>query len=76
MTDGAIFGEIGLLDGAPRSASMTASRDCICYSIDADRYGDLQAQKPDIMATLLGKVSRQFSNRLRVANIMIAELDQ
>jgi len=76
LTDGAIFGEMGLLDGAPRSASVTASRDCICYSIDAGRYADLQAQNPDIVATLLGNVSRQFSTRLRVANIMIAELDQ
>jgi len=76
LTDGAIFGEMGLLDGAPRSASVTASRDCVCYCIDANRYGDLQAQNPDIVATLLGNVSRQFSSRLRVANIMIAELDQ
>jgi len=26
--------------------------------------------------TLLGNISRQFSSRLRVANIMISELDQ
>ena len=76
LTDGSIFGEMGLLDGAPRSASVTASRDSVCYAIDAELYADLQAQNPDLVATLLGNVSRQFSSRLRVANIMIAELDQ
>jgi len=76
LTDGTIFGEMGLLDGAPRSASVTASRDSVCYAIYAGQYADLQAHNPDLVATLLGNVSRQFSSRLRVANIMIAELDQ
>ena len=76
LTDGTIFGEMGLIDGAPRSASVTASRDCICYSIDADNYTKLQAHRPDLVVKLLNNVSRQFSTRLRVANTMIAELDQ
>ncbi|HEY9080666.1 cyclic nucleotide-binding domain-containing protein [Magnetovibrio sp.] len=76
LTDGTIFGEMGLIDGAPRSASVTASRDCICYSIDVENYARLQTQSPDLVVKLMGNVSRQFSSRLRVANIMIAELDQ
>lgn len=76
LTHGTIFGEMGVIDGAPRSATVTASRNSLCYAIDAETYAKLQTQHPKLVMTLLGNISRQFSSRLRVANIMISELDQ
>ena len=33
MTAGSYFGEIGLLEGIPRTATVTAAQNCRCYRI-------------------------------------------
>ncbi|MEG3617200.1 SulP family inorganic anion transporter [Magnetovibrio sp. PR-2] len=73
---GSLFGEMGLIDGEPRSASVVASRDSVCYVIDTKHFSQLRQERPDLVVTLMSNVAKQFSSRLRVANIMISELDQ
>ena len=76
LTEGTLFGEVGLIDRAPRSASVVATRDSTCFSIDADNFETLRAERPDLVAVLLLNLSRLFAARLRTANIMISELEQ
>ncbi len=76
LTEGTLFGEVGLIDRASRSASVVASSDSICFSIDADKFGALQRQRPDLVSVLLLNLSHLFASRLRLANVMISELEQ
>lgn len=76
LTAGEVFGEVGVLDGAPRSATVTLAQPCTCLSLDSKNFRTLQASHPDIVAVLLLNLSRTFANRLRLANIMISELEQ
>ena len=76
LAEGTLFGEMGLLDGGVRSASVQAVKTASCFSIDAARFVDLQTAYPDVALILLRNLARQFSDRLRVANNVISELEQ
>jgi MFS superfamily sulfate permease-like transporter len=76
FTEGTLFGEMGFIDGAPRSATITAARNSVCLSIDAPSLKILEKEKPAIVLTLMRNLSRQFAERLRLANNMISELEQ
>lgn len=76
LTEGTLFGEMGLIDGDSRSASVVAKRDSACFSIDRETFARLRKSEPEITATLLVNLSRMFAGRLRVANLMISELEQ
>lgn len=76
LAEGSVFGELGLIDGSPRSASVLASCASHCFSVDAVHFTRLQAEYPDLVAALLVNLSRLFASRLRLANIMISELEQ
>ena len=76
LTEGTLFAEMGLLDGELRSATVKAVRPSACFSIDAPGFARLQADMPDVALVLLHNLSRQFANRLRLANTMISELEQ
>jgi small-conductance mechanosensitive channel len=45
---GAIFGEMGMLTGAPRSATVTARTDTICYRLDKAGFESVIRARPDI----------------------------
>ncbi|MCP5368935.1 MAG: SLC26A/SulP transporter family protein [Hyphomicrobiales bacterium] len=76
LTEGTLFGEMGLIDGAPRSATVLAVRDSACFSIDATGLAKLEADHPDAVLVLMRNLSRLFADRLRMANGMISELEQ
>lgn len=76
LTEGTLFAEMGLLDGGGRSATVRAVQSSACFSIDAQNFASLQQDFPDVALILLRNLSRQFANRLRLANIMISELEQ
>jgi CRP-like cAMP-binding protein len=38
MGPGTYFGEIGVLEGIPRTATVTAIEDCRCLRLDADDF--------------------------------------
>lgn len=76
LTEGTVFAEMGVIDGALRSATIRAVRQSACFSINAEDFEQLQNDLPDVALVLLRNLNRQFANRLRHANAMISELEQ
>lgn len=70
LTKGDFFGEMSLLDGEPRSASVRAERDSLVVMIRRNDLLDLLRKMPDLSLSLL----EQLSKRLRRANRQIGSL--
>jgi hypothetical protein len=58
-----VFGEMALLDPAPRSASAIAATAVVAVCLDQDDFSDVLAQRPEVAAGVLRVVVR----RLRAA---------
>ena len=61
---GAVFGELSLLDGKPRSATARADGDSVLRFVPIDDVHRVFSQSPDLMFSLM----RDFSNRMRESN--------
>ncbi len=72
---GLSFGEMALLDGGKRSADIVADERVICYGLRVEQLQELTAEHPNIMITILGNLTREFSERLRHANEEIGVLE-
>jgi sulfate permease, SulP family len=73
---GTMFGEMALLDHQPRSATVTAENDVVCWVLSEDAFQALIAEHPVIAVRLLSNIARELSARLRHATRMIAELER
>lgn len=72
---GSILGEMGLLDGEPRSASCTATTDLTVAILPREALLKLIKSKPAVAARLMLAISKRLSDRLREANRKIKILD-
>ena len=67
LNRGAVFGEMALIDAAPRSASAVAQSDCTLVPVTGERFRDLIRQDPqfalDIMATMAARL-RSMDRRI------------
>jgi CRP-like cAMP-binding protein len=72
---GAVFGEIALLDEQPRSATVVADEDAVCYVLPEESYRALVRDHQSIAITLLRNLGRELSQRLRRANATISQLE-
>jgi CRP-like cAMP-binding protein len=63
VTRGGIFGELAIVDGAPRSLSATAATDCDVVRIDEKRFRYLVQETPYFAQ----EVMRVMAERLRAA---------
>jgi glutaminase len=72
---GLSFGEMALLDGGKRSADIVADERVICYGLRVEQLHELAAEHPNVMITILGNLTREFSERLRHANEEIGVLE-
>ena len=57
---GAVLGELAVLTGAPRSASVQAVRDAELLEIDGERFQDLLQQSPELAAGLATALAEQI----------------
>ena len=45
---GSFFGEMGMMTGAPRTASVLASTDVECYRLDKEAFADIMRARPSL----------------------------
>jgi glutaminase len=74
MGPGQFFGELAALGGGTRSADVIADERVVCYCLTEGQLSALGAAHPGTHAKLLGNIAREFGNRLRRANALIASL--
>jgi CRP/FNR family transcriptional regulator, cyclic AMP receptor protein len=65
LGEGAMLGEMGLLDGAPRSASCTASADSLCAVLTREALEELMEDNPRIGAKFMTAIGIRVGERLR-----------
>ena len=70
LKEGDFFGEMSLLDGEPRSATVRAVEDSRLLIIRREDFLAAMKKQPDLALTLLGEMSR----RLRKSNRQISSL--
>ena len=70
LHEGDSFGEVGLVDGLPRSASVTAQTRLECYFLGRDDFSAILDENPQICLGLLSALASMVRN----SNQMIAEL--
>lgn len=58
---GEYFGEVALIDGRPRSATVTAATDVTVYGMAVWEFRALTAEKPDIAAALQQVMAKRLS---------------
>ena len=62
---GNLIGEMGLLDGSPRSASCTAMSDLRCAMLNREGLNQLLNDDPRTAAKLMLAISLRIANRMR-----------
>jgi len=68
LNPGEFFGEMALLDGLPRSATVRSVSDTEVFIITAEGYQKLRREKPHTALKLMDIIIKVLSNRLRQAN--------
>ena len=54
------FGEMGLIDGSPRSASAVAETDCVLLEIGQGQMDEYFTANPDVLLALLAQLSHRI----------------
>ena len=49
---GSVFGEMGLMTGAPRSATVVAKSDIECYRLDKSGFEDIIRARPELAESM------------------------
>ena len=75
FSPGTVFGEVALLDRQPRSATVTADEDLVCYVLSAEAFDALTVDDPPIAIHLLSNLGRELSRRLRRTTAMVSQLE-
>ena len=72
---GTVFGELSILDAGPRSATVIADEDLVCFVLTHSNFTALAEQRPSIAMRILAAIGRELSGRLRTANRTIHQLE-
>ncbi|MGE4298171.1 MAG: cyclic nucleotide-binding domain-containing protein [Desulfovibrionaceae bacterium] len=76
MGPGTVFGEMGLYTTAPRSASIVAAEDCVCYRLSTDTLQSMQKKDPHLVSAIHRFIVTLLSGRVAEANTKIRDLQQ
>jgi CRP/FNR family transcriptional regulator len=75
LAGGEFFGEMSLVEPAPRSASVTAMSATFLFRLPHDQLRELISDDPNAASVLLVQVVKTLSERLRRANQMLSSVD-
>src|SRR5262249_4281176 len=75
FSPGMAFGEMAILDGAPRSAMIVADSNVECDLLTVDDFENLSVTNPGIKIRLLHNLSLSLSHKLRKANRQLSVLE-
>lgn len=70
---GDFFGEIALLDAGPRSADVTANKDCTILQLSKENFENILSQEPELTSRFLVAMNRFLGSRLRATNERFAK---
>jgi len=59
LTDGQFFGEMSLMTGETRAATVVAKTDAECYIVDKEAFQKILEEKPDLAGTISDILSRR-----------------
>ncbi len=74
LTSGSLFGELGVLDGKPRSATVTAITDMDIAVLDRPALARLIETVPSVACALMGAIMARVAERLRATNLKVKTL--
>ena len=69
-----VFGEMSLITGAPRSATIKAITPCILYEINKEDFDALAIREPLVGYKIMKEISGVLSNRIKSLNGTILKL--
>lgn len=73
---GQAFGEMSLLDGYPRSATVTSLEEVRLLILSSQSFERMTTEKPQLVIKMMHKIARTVSDRLRRTNgVLIDYLD-
>jgi glutaminase len=75
FSSGMVFGEMALIDGAPRSALIVADTDVVCDILTLENFDRLGVTHPVIKIKLLKNLNLSLCHRLRKANRELSLFD-
>jgi sulfate permease, SulP family len=70
------IGEMGLITGRPRSATIVAESESVLYELTAEAYDRIKREEPALSHALLGYVVSVMSERLSFANRAVGVLQR
>ncbi len=70
------IGEMGLITGRPRSATVAAEADSVLYELTAENYERIKREEPALSQALLGYIVSVMSERLSFANRAVGVLQR
>ena len=70
LQPGDFFGEMSLLDGEPRSATVTATTDVRLLIVDRSQFWRLLNEAPDLVRRILVVLSRRVRRLEQAANVL------
>ncbi|RKY59052.1 MAG: cyclic nucleotide-binding domain-containing protein [Candidatus Neomarinimicrobiota bacterium] len=76
LNDGAFFGDLALLDEAPRSASAIADDNCDILGFFRPDFLNLLYRRPELGIKILFALAKIIGERLRRTNEQLAKLEQ
>ena len=75
LAAGEFFGEMSLVEPAPRSASVTAMSATFVFRLPHDALRGLISENAQVASVLLVQIVKTLSERLRRANKMLSSVD-
>jgi SulP family sulfate permease len=70
------IGEMGLITGRPRSATIVAEADSVLFELTAEAYARIKKDEPVLSQALLGYIVAVMSERLSFANRAVGVLQR